>query len=95
MTGDLIDPLIGLAFVAGIPGYFVLQSWTLKRFRGGWRIAASIPLIGAVGTIGWSLFALSEDSNLWPLTFVLFASPAAFYLLVVAALRRFAAADAD
>jgi hypothetical protein len=89
---DLVDTLVGLAFVAGVPGYLVLQPRALRRLRGGWRIAAAVPLVGAAATICWSLYALSRDSNLWPLTFVLFAPPAAVYLVIVAALRRFMAA---
>ena len=90
---DLVDTAIGLAFMAGVPGYFVLQPWALKHLRGGWRFAAAVPLAGAAATACWSLYALSQDSNLWPLTFILFAPPAALYLLIVAALRRFVAAD--
>jgi hypothetical protein len=86
--------VIGYALVAGVPGYFVLQPWALNRFRGGWRIAAMVPLIGAVLTGLWSLYALSQDSNLWPLTFIFFAPAGALYLVVLALLRHFAGAAA-
>jgi hypothetical protein len=95
MMGDLVGTIVGFALVAGVPGYLVLQPWALRRLRGAWRIAAAVPLIGAAATICWSLYALSQDSNLWPLTFILFAPPAAFYLLIVAGLRRLVAAGAD
>jgi hypothetical protein len=74
----------------GVPGYFVLQVWALVRLRGGWRIAASVPLLGAVPTIAWSLYALSQESNLWPLTFIFFAPVGSLYLVVLALLHRFA-----
>ena len=86
---DLADLFIGFAFMAGVPGYFVLQPWALMKFSGGWRRAALVPLLGAVPTIFWSLYALSRDSNLWPLTFIFFAPVGSLYLAVVAFLRHF------
>ena len=65
-----------------------------NRFRGGWRIAAMVPLMGAVPTVLWSLYALSQNSNLWPLTFIFFAPAGALYLVVLALLRHFAGAAA-
>ena len=94
LTGTILDLLFGLAFFAGVPGYFGLQPWTLLHFRGGWRMAALVPLLGAVPTIFWSLYALSQDSNLWPLTFIFFAPVGSLYLAVVALLRHFALRNA-
>jgi len=88
-TAALLESLLGLAVMAGAPAYFVLQPWTLIRFRGGWRVAALLPLAGAVPTILWSLYALSRDSNLWPLTFIFFAPVGSSYLVILALLRRF------
>ena len=88
--GDFADMLVGVPLMAGVPGYFVLQPWTLIRFRGGWRTAAMVPLIGAVPTVVWSLYALSQDSNLWPLTFIFFAPLGSLYLAILALLRHFA-----
>jgi len=85
---DFADLFAGFAFMAGVPGYFVLQPWALIRFRGGWRIAALVPLIGAVPTIVWSLYALSKDSNLWPLTFIFFAPLGSLYLVALMLLHR-------
>lgn len=90
LLGTLVGALFGFALMAGAPGYLVLQPWALIRFRGGWRIAALVPLVGAVPTIGWSLYALSRDSNLWPLTFIFFAPVGSLYLMVLALMRHFA-----
>jgi hypothetical protein len=78
-----IKLLTGFAFMVGVPGYFLLQPWLVLRFTGGWRTAALVPLIGAVPTIIWSLYALSQESNLWPLTFILFAPLGSLYLAVL------------
>lgn len=86
----LLESLLGLAFMAGVPAYFVIQPWALMRFRGGWNVAALVPLIGAVPTIVWSLYALSQDSNLWPLTFIFFAPVGTLYLGILTLLRHFA-----
>jgi hypothetical protein len=90
LLGTVFGALFGLAFFAGIPGYFVLQTWTLFRFADGWRKAALLPLLGAIPTIFWSLYALSQGSNLWPLTFIFFAPMGAFYLAGLMALHHFA-----
>jgi hypothetical protein len=84
----IADALFPIAFMAGILGYFVLQPWALTRFRDGWRVAALIPLLGAVPTALWSLYALSQDSNLWPLTFIFFAPVGSFYLVILMVLRH-------
>ncbi|HWA30567.1 MAG TPA: hypothetical protein VG867_05700 [Rhizomicrobium sp.] len=80
---DAFDQFLGLFAMAAVPGYFVLQPMALLRYRGGWRKAAMVPLVGGVPTILWSLVALSHESNLWPLTFILFAPLGTFYLVVL------------
>jgi len=87
--GDLADLFLGFAFMGGVPAYLVLQPLTLLRFKGGWRTAAMVPLIGAAPTIVWSLFALSQGSNLWPLTFIFFAPIGTLYLVALMATRFF------
>ena len=86
---DALVLLLGFAVMAMVPGYFVLQPLTLLRFRGGLRTAAMVPLIGAAPTIVWSLYALSQDSNLWPLTFIFFAPIGSLYLIALMATRYF------
>ena len=90
---DAIGMLLGFAVMMMVPGYFVLQPLTLLRFKGGWRTAAMVPLIGAAPTIVWSLYALSQDSNLWPITFIFFAPVGSLYLVGLMAIRRFKTGD--
>ena len=89
--GDFADLFVGFAVMLAVPGYFVLQPMTLLRFRGGWRTAAMVPLIGAAPAIVWSLYALSEESNLWPLAFIFFAPIGTIYLAVLMTARYFRA----
>ncbi|HWD50066.1 MAG TPA: hypothetical protein VG309_09050 [Rhizomicrobium sp.] len=88
IIGTITGALFAVVFAGGVPAYIVLQQWTLMRFRGGWRIAAMVPLLGAIPTIAWSLYALSRDSNLWPLTFIFFAPLGALYLIILLFVRR-------
>ncbi|HVV65910.1 MAG TPA: hypothetical protein VHC42_10600 [Rhizomicrobium sp.] len=85
---DMVQSVVGLAWIAGAPLYLALQPWALLRFEAGWRKAAAIPLLGAAPTILWSAFALARQSNLWPLPFLLFAPLGAFYLVLLAVARR-------
>ncbi len=41
---DLADNLLGLAIMAGIPAYLLLQVWTASRLERAWRFAALLPL---------------------------------------------------
>src|SRR5215469_10792920 len=58
--------LIGGAVMLSVPGYFVLQAWAAFAWTGGWRKAALVPLIAMVPAMMFSLYALSDGSNLWP-----------------------------
>jgi hypothetical protein len=73
---DQLFPIIGLM----VPGYFVLQAWLLYRLRGGWRVAAMVPLIPFVPLLIHALFAFAMGSNLWPLLLILFAPFGFLYL---------------
>lgn len=81
---------LGLTLMAGVPLYFILQSWLAYSWAGRWRIAALVPLIAVAPAVAFSLFALSRGSNLWPVT-VIFLAPLGFiYLLAACALRAVA-----
>lgn len=78
--------VLGLALMAGTPVYLILQlvaPFQLPAAR--WRVAALLPLLAAIPIAGWCLYALSQDSNLWPLPFILFAPLGALYLAALLA----------
>jgi hypothetical protein len=81
----LLFQVIGLS----IPGYFILQFWTWRRWAGGWWVLGLLPLIVTVPVGVYTLFALAAGSNLWPLLMI-FTLPCAFAYLAVAGLARFA-----
>jgi len=78
---------LGPAVMVAVPLYFLLQAWSAYGWRGGWRTAALLPLIPIVPSILWSLYALSQGSNLWPITVILLAPFCCAYLLVLCAVR--------
>ena len=78
---------LGQLVMLSVPGYCILQAWFARAWSGRWRLAALVPLAGMVPAMLFSLLALSQGSNLWPLA-VIFLAPLGFaYLLVVWALR--------
>jgi len=83
-----MDLLVLLAVLGSVPAYVVLQIVALivARFE-GWRLAFAAPLVLSVPLGAWCLLALLNDSNLWPLLFILFAPFGTGYLLVVLMLR--------
>ena len=82
-----MDGLIGSLVMAMVPAYFILQPLALLRLSGRWRIAASAPLILAIPAAAWCLFALAQESNLWPLAFIFFAPVGTLYLGTILVLR--------
>ncbi len=40
-----MDTVLGLLAMIALPGYWVLQILLAKRYDGGWRLAALVPLI--------------------------------------------------
>jgi len=72
----LIDALL----MAGAPAYFLLQPLAILRWRRGWRTAALAPLLLTIPALIFSVFALTQGSNLWPLTLIFAAIAGAVYL---------------
>ncbi|MBI5319449.1 hypothetical protein [Bradyrhizobium sp.] len=72
--------LLGMAAMAGVPAYFVIQPMSLAQWRGGWRKAAAAPLLLTVPALLFSLFALTQGSNLWPITLIFAAAIGSLYL---------------
>jgi hypothetical protein len=66
-----------------VPGYFALQAWLAHAWRGGWRIAALVPLIAMGPALLHALLALSMGSNLWPIVLILTAPLALAYLVML------------
>lgn len=90
MTNDPyagVEMVLGSAVMLSVPLYFVLQAWSAYVWRGGWRKAALMPLIPIVPCVLWSLYALSHDSNLWPITVILLSPFCFTYLLLLCAMR--------
>lgn len=75
----LLGWLMPLVFLS-VPGYPLLQAYAFYRLRGPRRLLSALPLSFMLPTYAYCLYALSRDSNLWPL-FAIFLSPLA--LLVV------------
>jgi hypothetical protein len=87
-VSGLIDLFVGFALMAGTPVYLILQVITpLQAPSTSWRVAALLPLVVALPVAGWCLYALGQNSNLWPLPFILFAPLGALYLVALLATR--------
>ena len=72
--------LLLFALVLGVPGYFILQVLALTRLRGGWRLAAALPLLPMTAVVLYTIYAYSRGSNLFPLVLIFTGLPAAIYL---------------
>jgi len=69
--------------------YLVAQIVTLRRFQGGWWVAALAPLVPMAIVLVYTVSAFRAGSNLFPLVLI-FTSPIAFlYLMALVALRRY------
>jgi hypothetical protein len=70
--------LVPVAFLS-VPGYPLLQLFTLWKLRGPARLLSALPLALMLPVYAFCLYALTQDSNLWPL-YAIFASPVAFVI---------------
>lgn len=87
-AGEPFAMLLGMAVMATVPAYFVLQWKLAVALKGRWRRAALLPLALSIPLVLYSLYALGEGSNLWPLLFILFAPFGFGYLGVIWWLSR-------
>jgi hypothetical protein len=87
------DAFLGMLLMLAVPGYFVLQLVAMGTLKGGWRLAALVPVVPMVPLVGWALMALAAGSNLWPLMVIL-AAPFCFFYLVGLYVARTAVAVA-
>ena len=90
--GAFFDAVGDLAVVAAewmVPGYFILQAVALFRWKGGWRLAALLPLLPMALLLAYVYYAtVIRDSNIAPVV-IFFAAPVGFiYLALLWLLRR-------
>jgi hypothetical protein len=83
--------VLGSTIMMFVPLYLVLQIWFASVLRGRWRLAALVPLIGFVPALIVAFVALARDSNLWPITVILFAPLGCAYLLLLGLANAFLA----
>ena len=83
MFGDIVGGVLGEVIFLAVPAYFVLQPWAAIRLKRGWKVAALVPLMFAIPAVAWSLCALSQGSNLWPLVFIFFTPLGTLYLVIL------------
>jgi len=74
----LSGAFISLGFLT-VPGYPLLQLYALWKLRGPARLLSALPLAFMLPIYAFCLYALSKESNLWPIT-AIFASPVAFLI---------------
>ncbi|MGH7165332.1 MAG: hypothetical protein ACREIS_07400 [Nitrospiraceae bacterium] len=81
----------GALFFAAIwagPFYLVLQVVLLRRFRGGWRLAAAVPAVPMTGVLTYTVYAYQAGSNLFPLILIFTGPFALLYLLGLMGVRH-------
>jgi hypothetical protein len=88
------DSLVGTGFMLAVLGIAVggvaLPAWAMRRWRGGWRIAAALPLATLAVVAGRIVVDTARDPtshNLWPFE-VLMAGGAGLVFLAAAFLAR-------
>jgi hypothetical protein len=83
------ESVLFMAAMWSIPIYFIVQVVALRRWRGGWRIAAAVPAVPMALILGHAIFAFFAGSNIFPIVLVFTCLPALVYLLALMVLRRF------
>lgn len=82
------EGVLSFAAIWAGPVYLVLQVVLLRRYRGGWRLAAAVPALPMTGVLIYTVYAYQAGSNLFPLVLI-FTSPfALLYLLGLMVVRH-------
>lgn len=68
------EAIILIGFWGGVLGYPLLQFFAIRRMHGGWRFLAFLPLVLMAIVFTFTVVALYQESNLWPIVLI-FASP--------------------
>jgi len=83
-----MEMIAGMAVMASVPAYFIVQPMFLAQWSGGWRKAALAPLLLTMPAALFSLHALQKGSNLWPITLIFTAALGSLYLAALWMIRR-------
>ena len=91
--GAFIETLLGALLVqigfGSAVAYVPLQIRACRNWRGGWRIAALVPLLLMVPVFVSAVIGIVYGSNLWPI-YLIFLSPVGTgYLVILFVIRRF------
>jgi hypothetical protein len=73
LLADVVMFAIGSMAMLAAPAYLILQPWAAAKLTGASRKAALLPLLPAIPLLLWCAYALADQSNLWPVPFLLFA----------------------
>ena len=91
-VGEMLYVSIVVAAAFGVlAAGLVWPIWGVVRWRGGWRVAASVPLAAALLWAAKDAYDVSLDStshNLLPFEFLIGAAVAAPYMIVVGVAKR-------
>ena len=71
-------PQMFLSFIA----YIFLQIIAIKKAKGNWRFFSYAPAPIMILVFSYTIYALMQNSNLWPIL-LLFTSPVAFMYMVI------------
>lgn len=86
-----MDWLVAFILIAGVPlTYIALQLRLLRRWRGGWRLAAALPVAVVAGWAANFAADVARDStshNLFPLEILIGAVGGLLYLGIVMTMR--------
>ena len=100
MVQFIFQAVFMLLIAALVIGFVVATSYALRRWRGGWRLVAALPLLGVLAvvvTIGVDVSADPTAHNLWPFEVLVAAGVASAALGAIQLMRfiaqRWAAAE--
>jgi hypothetical protein len=88
MPADISQMWVGIVIMASVPAYLVVQILLAITWRGGWRIAALVPLIIMLPALALTVYATSQGSNLGPLALIMAAPLSLLYLVIALVVRR-------
>lgn len=86
-----MENTLGLVLLVAFPfGTLIAAFRAMRRWEGGWRLAARLPFVAIIGDLIFSLVsnAMDPGAHLWPYELMVVTAVSAVFLVGASSLRK-------
>jgi len=86
-----MENTLGLVLLVAFPLATMIAAFrAMRRWEGGWRLAARLPLVAIIGDLIFSVVsnAMDPGAHLWPYELMVVTAISAVFLVAASSLRK-------